>query len=289
MTRPLTGLTAIAGYQQQIEVDSQASPEERSGDLADPRHAFLGSHALPYPWEAQSTQAAALHGPYGPANQLLGDEWWFFQPAGTIDDPISELDRTPSRRAAPWPKGISSGPVPGGTPDENARQLQQSAAIHAINSGASKKMQTQLEPLGDEWEGLWEVNPGNSDQQTIPRQMMSSGFMWGTRDRVQSMARQNEYGYDSKHMQRRYAVGSIPGNAMWLKPGGRPMVKSLPGPARPAVGVDSPFYGNDLGRAFSADGAALQNVPTEYVPPPKPNLAASSVSSGISAPIVEWY
>jgi hypothetical protein len=284
----LTGLTGIAGYQTMVDTDSQATPEDRSGNTADPRHSYKGTTVRPYPWEARSTQAAGMHGPYGPENQLLGDEWWFFQPAGMVEDDPT-FDRTPARRAAPWPKGIASGRVPGETPDDIADQLTQSHAIHSVDLGAASRMQQQPDPLQDEWEAVTEVNSGYSEQQPIPKQMMSSGFGFGTRDRVQSMARQNDYGYDSKHMLRRYATGSIPGNTMWLRPGGRPLVKSLPGPARPAIGRDTPFAGDDLGRAFSIDGAVLQNVPSEYAPPPQPSLAPAVVSPDTSDALVEWY
>lgn len=286
----LTGLTGIAQYQQMIDTDSQATPEQRSGDPADPRHGNWGEQAAPYPWES-SLAMGGSHGPYGPENQLLGDEFWFLEPAGRIEDDPT-FDRTPSTRAAPWPKGIASGPAPGATPDDIAEQLRQSQAIHAINNGAGLKALFPAQGLGvtqDDWEEIWETNPGGSDQTTIPRQMMSSGFMWGTRDRVQSMARQNEHGFDSKHMHRRYATGPIPGNTYWMKPGGRPLAKSLAGPARPPIGPDSPFAGQDLGAAFRIHGAILENTPTEYVPPAQPRLApAYAVDQGTDA-VVEWY
>ena len=287
----LTGLTGIAGYQVQIDADAQADPDERHGNIADPRHGQL-DRTQPYTWEANSVQAGVGHGPYGPENQLLGDEWYFIQPAGDVtQDPY--MDRTPARRAAPWPKGIASGSVPGETPDQISDQLLQSYAIHGIRANAGMKMvRTQQGDIQqDEWVSLDEVNSGNSDLRPLDKQAISSGFMWGTRDRTQSMARQNEYGYDSKHMLRRYAVGPIPGNTLWMKPGGRPLAKSLPGPARPAIGIDSPFSGDDLGASFSIDGALLQSVPAEYSPPAQPNLAVSlprsSESYGNS--VVEWY
>lgn len=283
----LTGLTGIAGYQVQIDADSQATPEERSGSPANPKHGQWGEQAKPYPSQSNLVMGGELHGPYGPENQMLGDEWWFIQPAGDVtQDPT--MDLTPARRAGPWPKGVSSGPVPGEGPDDIANQLRQSAVIHGINLHAGVKALTQLEPMQDQWVELDELNPGHTDLQPISRQAMSSGFMWGTRDRTQSFARQNEFGFDSAHMHRRYAVGSIPGNTMWMRPGGRPLAKSLPGPARPAIGVDSPFYGDDLGQAFGVGGAILQNVPTEYVPPAQPNLAPA-VAYDDSQSVVEWY
>jgi len=133
-----------------------------------------------------------------------------------------------------------------------------------------------------------QVNAANSDLQQIGRQAMSAGFGWGTRDRTQSFARQNEFGFDSAHVHRRYAQSPIPGNYMWMRPGGRPMVKGLPGPARPPIGPDSPFAGDDLGQSFNINGAILQNVPSEYVPPAQPNLAAAVVSDSFDS-VVEWY
>lgn len=293
MPQGLTGLTALAGYQEQIDADAQATPEERLGGPADPRHGEWGEQAAPYPWES-SLAMGGSHGPYGPENQMLGDEDWFFTPAGD-DSQDPTLDRTPDTRAAPKPKGILSGPVPGATPDDIANQLQQSREIHAIDTGASKRGTYPPQAVGiqnDTWATAYDdVSPGSTDVQPIGRQAMSSGFLFGTRDRVQSFARQNEFGFDSAHKHRRVATGSIPGNTMWLKPGGRPLAKSLPGPARPAIGPDSPFAGQDLGQTFSIDGAILQSQPTEYTPPAQPYLApanASAVATGDDS-VVEWY
>jgi hypothetical protein len=286
----LTGLTGLAQYQQVIDENSQATPEERSGNAVDERHGHWGEQAAPYPWES-SLSMGGSHGPYGPENQLLGDEWWFTTPAGSESDDIT-FDRTPSKRAGPFPKGVASGPVPGENPDDIAEQLRQSQAIHAINTGSGLKSLYPVQALGvqqDEWEEIWEVNPGSVDLAQVPNQMKSSGFTFGTTDRTQSFARQNQYGFDSKHQKRRFATGSIPGNTDWMRPGGRPLQKSLPGPSRPAIGQDSPFHGDDLGAAFGVQGAVLQNQPTEYVPPAQPNLApAYPAETGLEA-VVEWY
>jgi hypothetical protein len=286
----LSGLTGLAEYQQMIDADSQATPEERSGGPADPRHGNWGEQAAPYPWQS-SLAMGGSHGPYGPENQLLGDEMWFLTPGGSLDDDIT-ADRQPNTRAAPFPKGIASGPVPGATPDDIADQLTQSMALHGIDAGARLKATYPVQALGvtqDDWEEIWEVNPGDTDLEPLPKQAMSSGFMWGTRDRTQSMARQNDYDYGSKHMHRRYATGSIPGNTDWMRPGGRPLMKSLPGPARPPVGPDSPFHGQDLGAAFGIQGAVLQNLPTEYVPPPQPALASAYTGETGTDAVVEWF
>jgi hypothetical protein len=285
----LTGLSAIAGQQTLIDEQSQATPEEKHGGPADPFHAFVGEQATPYPWQSKMGQAAQA-GPHGGYESgLLGDPEWAWEDAG-LDTEDPYMDLTPSRRAAPWPKGILSGPIAGDTPDAIANQLQQSAVIHATNHGASRRMihTPNGDVQQDQWERIDELNPGFSALQPQSRQAMSSSFMFGNRDRTTSFARQNEYGFDSAHMMRRYAVGSVPGNYMWMRPGGRPMRKSLAGPARPAIGPQSPFAGDDLGYTFGIDGAMLQNVPTEYTPPPQPTLAASNVSDSYSD-TVEWY
>lgn len=285
--RRVSGLSGITGYQMFVDEDSQATPEERLGGTVDPKHAQRGETARPYSWESQMTPGGS-HGPYGPENGLLGDEGWFWQPGGDeYDDP--QQDHTPMTRAAPFPKGILSGPVPGETPDAVARQRLQSMAIHGINTGASAKFQhSQQEPLYGQWEQIWAVDSGSTDVQDLGAQNKSAGFMWGTRDRVQSFARQNGYGFDSKHMHRRWADAPIPGNTYWMRPGGRVMRKSIAGPARPAIGPDSPFAGDDLGQAYSIGGAILLDMPTEYVAPPQPSLAAAPQNATYDT-VVEWY
>lgn len=284
----LTGLTGLAQQQGQFNADPGATAEQRLGNTVDPRHTDL-TKTSPYPWESTMTPGGS-HGPYGPENQMLGDADWVWQPAGDMtEDPT--FDRTPAQRAGPFPKGVASGPVPSQGPDDIANQLEQSMVIHGIKTGGGLKALYPIQGLGvqqDDWREIWQVEPGHSDLSTLPEQAKSSGFLWGTTDRTQSFARQNEHGFDSSHMHRRYATGSIPGNSYWMQPGGRPLMKTMAGPARPAIGPDSPFYGDDLGQAFGINGAYLQNVPTEYIPPPQPTLAASQAQTNDSG-VVEWY
>lgn len=283
MTRPLTGLSGLASYQQTIDEDSQATPEQRMGGTADPSH----SKYLAEDYIRRGAQLGEPRGPYGPDNQMLGDESWFWESGGyPEEDP--HYDYTPSNRAGPWPKGILSGPVGGPGPDDTAPKVGQLAKLHSIDTNADMKSVLSYGALNDDWVEIDQENPGNSDLQPASRQSMSSGYAWGTTDRTVSMARQNEYGFGSSHQHRRWATGSIPGNTDWMRPGGRPLVKSLPGPARPAIGPDSPFAGQDLGKAFDINGAVLQNVPSEYVAPPQPTLTQASVS-GVNDSIVEWY
>jgi len=286
----LTGLTGIAGLQVKINSDAQATPEERLGGPADPKHGERGEKATPYIWESSMVQGGS-HGPYGPENQLLGDPTWIDEPAGFgWQDP--DFDHTPATRAAPNVRGTLSGPTPGIGPDFTARHLRKSMEVHAVNTGASLRSQhsSQGWALNDQWESFDNVHAGHTEVRDVPRQMMSAGFGFGTTDRVQSFARQNGYGFDSAHTDRRWAVGSIPGNNYWMRPGGRPLVKSLAGPARPPIGVDSPFAGQDLGTAFGIGGAVLMDVPTEYVAPPQPNLAVPrwAVEASYDS-AVEWY
>jgi len=284
MSQPLTGLSGLAGYQQQIDEDAQATPEQRMGGVVDPSHAkFLAEDYI-----RRGAQIGEPIGPYGPDNQMLGDTEWFWESGGDpLEDPT--MDHTPSTRAGPWPKGIMSGAVGDRGPDTIGQNLAQSYVLHGIDTNAQARSNIGgTEALNDDWQTVEQLNPGHSDLVELPKQSMSAGYGWGTRDRTQSMGAQNEYGFDSTHQHRRFANGGIPGNNFWMRPGGRPMVKSLPGPARPAIGPDSPFAGQDLGRAFDINGAVLQNVPQEYEAPPTPNLS-NAPSYAENDSYVEWY
>ena len=282
----LTGLTGLAGYQVVVDENSQATPEERMGGPANDAHAdYLAQANIP-----RGSRMGTPVGPLGPENQLLSDSMWFFEAGGSPDqDP--NFDSTPNTHAGPWPKGVASGPYLGDTgPDAMAARRAQSFELHSDGmNGAAHVVKDRDEALNDQWETVEQTNPGSSDLASgLPNQQRSSGYGWGWRDRSLSLARQNDFGFDSSHQYRRFATGSIPGNYMWMKPGGRPMAKTLPGPARPAIGVDSPFAGQDLGESFSIDGAILQNTPTEYNPPPQPTLAANP-PAGANDSYVEWY
>jgi hypothetical protein len=282
----LTGLTPVSGVYVAYVDRPEATPEERLGKPVNPRHAILKGGQKPS--RSQQTMAGS-HGPYGPENQLLGDPGYVWESAGTeSDDPY--MDLTPSTHAAPYPKGVASGRVPGETADDIGEQLRQSRAIHAIDKGASRKMVTTQQ--GDlnfgQWVELWEINPGSVDQADLASQYKSSGFLFGTTDRNQSFARQNQYGFDSKHMHRRYADAPVPGNYMYLQPGERPMVKHSAGTARLPVGPSSPFAGDDTGFNFAPYGALLQDQPTAYIPPPQPNIAPATITNDDN-PGIDWY
>jgi hypothetical protein len=261
----------------------QATPEERYGGMADARHANVGEVARPYSWEGIYE---GPHGPYGAENDLLGFDYTLTTPAaGALgQDPTADL--TPRTHAAPWPKGVPQSP----DPETQAEWRAQEASIHASNTGASRRLlySPTSHALQDSWQGLYEVDPGDSAQDpNVPKQV---GFAVGTfasRDRAQSLAGQNQYGYDAAHLQRRYATGSIPGNYMWMQPGGRPLVKNLPGTAQVPVGNDSPFAGQSPAKFFDTHGAVLTDLPYEYSPPPQPAVSQPAPSGDV--PEVAWW
>lgn len=276
---PLAGLQGIAGS---ITYDPQASAEQRLGGPADPRHGQ--PYAVPpaqYPWEVLTGVAPPQQ--YGDQAPLAGSTDWA-QPAGSSDQhPF--FDGTPNTHAAPWPKGVEQSVQP----DAVARQLEQSVAIHATDMGGSRRMHTTVAALQDRWSDFWTVDHGSSLQDAnMPGQLKAAAGGYGTTDRVSSFARQNGFGFDSVHMHRRFAIGSVPGNYLWMKPGGRPMRKSQAGPARPPVGQASPFTGQDLTRDFGVQGAVLQDVATEYTAPPEPYLAPSYGPSPDPGPVSWW-
>lgn len=271
----LDGLNGLAGINAIEEDQPFATPEDRMGGPADPFHGQWGEQAAPYPWES-SLGMGGSHGPYGPENQLLGDELWFIESAGDArTDPEFDYNMPNVTHSHGAPHHTTyAGAIPD-MADAIQHQLEESASMHASDLNTSRNMShyQEGEALQDHWEEIWNVTPGNTGLVPIPHQIAGSIAGWGNTDRTQSMARQNTDGYDSAHFHRRIARGSIPGNYMWMRPGGRMMYKNLPGPARPAIGSNSPFEGDDLGQAFGIQGAVLQETPTQYEPPPSPNMA----------------
>jgi hypothetical protein len=273
----MDGLTGLSGLQTLYEDTPEGTPEEIHGGLANTKHEPGTQHA-PFAYESQVVPGSDHLHRYGPMEAGIvdtSDPYAWILPAGTLEeDPTSE--RAPWTHAAPWPED----PIGDGSPDPDntARKLEQSAAIHAMNPGGPLKRNTHSPTLyaqQDRWDEIWEVNPNSSDLTTVPAQIKSGaapGGRGGT-DRTQSNAHQNSFGFDSRHMHRRFAAGSVPGNYMWMKPGGRPLIKSLAGPARPAVGPDSYFHGDNLGDAFDTQGAILTGPATQYEPPATPYVA----------------
>jgi hypothetical protein len=276
MANGISGLTPLAGINIIKDDAAFASAEERSGGIADPYHGHVGEQAQPYSWQSLQTPGAT-HGPYGPENQLLDDAFWFLEPAGNpLDDP--DVDRnTPSltRSHGSVHNRVRVSPVASqaGSIDDQIGQM----GNHASDLNTSRSMTRNS--LGyaqqDNWHEIWEVDPGSDDIPTQVKQFSHSAFGFGVNDAAMNLSRKvNGYGFGSKHMHRRYAWNSIPGNFMWMRPQGRPLFKTMAGPARLPIGKGSQFEGQDIGAAFSYDtGAVLQDIPQEYIPPPAPNIA----------------
>lgn len=283
MANELSGLTPLTGISIIKDDAAFATAEERSGGIADPYHGHVGEQDKPYSWQSLQTPAAS-HGPYGPENQLLDDEFWFLEPAG-YPEQSPDFDRnTPSltRSHGSVHNRVRVSPVASqaSSIDDQIDQI----GNHASNLGTSRRMTTTR--LGyaqqDNWNEIWEVNDGNSDLPTQVKQYSHSAFGIGVNDAANNLSRKvNGFGYGSKHMHRRFAWNNIPGNFMWMRPQGRVMYKTVPGTAKLPVGPDSQFgYANepgnpkDIGFPFDPYGAVLQNTPTEYIPPPAPNVAS---------------
>jgi hypothetical protein len=287
-TGQFPGIGPVTGYS---IGDPYLTPEERYGGPADPRHAQWGEQAAPYSWQSQVTPFHGHMGPYGPENALLGDELALSgESAGQLGhDPYGDL--VPYRgHAAPMTRTLS-GPLPS-QHDAIMDQLVQADEIRATDLGTSRKF--TLTELGnaqqDAWQEVWNVEPGDDKYPEGDRHGSGMAlFGFGNNDRTVNPRRKaNGYGYGLGHHHRRFATGSIPGNYMWMKPGGRPLFKSLAGPARPAVGQNSPFSGDDLGLNFGIQGAVLVEVPQEYQPPPSPQLAAP-VNYDAPAAEIPWW
>lgn len=289
------GLTPLQGLQVIDNPQPFATPEERSGGPADPRHGQPGEQAEPYPWNlVGGVQYPGHVGPQGFENQILGFDYADdVDPAGMLSqDPTADM--TPNTaaggritHAAPWPKGVPMDMAP----DTVAAQRQASADIHAADTGASRALaySPTLDARQDNWRDFYDVEPGTSLQQPVPKQVGFAVAGFGSRDRAQSLAGQNSYGFDSSHAHRRYADSPIPGNDMWMKPGGRPMMKTVAGyPNRFPNGSNSPFTGDDTGASFGQYGAVLDTLPGEYQAPPEPALAKPVYDSSESPSVDLW-
>jgi hypothetical protein len=288
----MDGLSSLQGLTGFVIEHPEAGPEDRSGNPADPRHAQVGEKAQPYSWESQQTPGASA--PItGPPEGFVEDgilDYWTLT-ASNVDQ-LPAGDTEPWTHAGPWPSDpIGDGSV---SPDNIVRQLTQNAYLRSQKVGPANRamLRPWANPQQDQWKEIWNVDPNSDDMPDVNSQMKSALAPGGrgSTDRRQSHARQNAFGFDSRHMHRRFAAGSIPGNYLWMKPASRPLVKSIAGPARPPVGPTSQFAGQDTGLAFGIQGAILQDLPTPYVAPPTPDVADSPVPAGEgSSDFSDWY
>jgi hypothetical protein len=173
-------------------------------------------------------------------------------------------------------------------PDGNADVLYQSYQAHGTDTGAQRKAIAAADPLQDHWERFYESVPGDDILPPVPGAVSGQAGGFGSNDhRNNAYAKVNPYGLANSHRMRRYATGSIPGNYQWMKPGGRPLSKTMAGPARPATGM-GPFQGDDIGQSFGLQGAVLLDPATEYVAPPQVNVVPATQQYAVPDPIELW-
>lgn len=288
------GINPVTGF---IVDQPEGMPFEIHGYPVHPAHSRPGEQASPYPWEVI---------PMGPYPGMMNPVDGMITEVGNDGDPLKAgylaqdptADQTPAYHAAPFPTENPSEPM-GDQLDMaerlagSTRQLLQSASIHASNLGASLKklFLPQMLARQDNWEGFFNPETGNDIIPTVPKAIGYTAFGYGVNDHISNpMAKINQYGFNTAHRHRRYATGPIPGNTMWMRPGGRPMVRSFTGVDHfPLTGA---FANDDPGATFGYQGAVLQNVPSEYVAPPEPALASNVVSdSGVvqSVPEISYF
>jgi hypothetical protein len=286
------GLSSLQGLTGFVIEQPEASPEDRSGNPADPRHANVGEKAQPYSWESLQTPGAST---VPPETGLVDEdyegtyEYWTLTASQVADLPAGDTE--PWTHAGPWP----SDPIGDGSvqPDQIVRQITTNHILRGQKVGPANRamLRPWANPQQDRWDEIWQVDPNNSDVPEASNQMKASLAPGGrgSTDRTQSFAKQNSYGFDSRHMHRRYATGSIPGNNLWMRPASRPLVKSIPGPAKLPIGPTSQFAGQDPGLAFGIQGAILADLPTAYVAPPTPQVADSPIGAGESYDYTDYY
>lgn len=285
----LSSLQKLTGF---VVEEPEASPEDRSGDAADPRHAQVGEKAQPYSWESLQTPGASAPVTVPPDAGFVDDgiyEYWT-QVASNIEE-LPAGDTAPWTHAGPWP----SDPIGDGSvqPDNLILQAVKNAWLRSQKVGPASRaiLRPWANPQQDHWTEIWQVDP-NSDDIPVASDQMKASLAPGGRgstDRRQSFAKQNSFGFDSRHIHRRFAVGSIPGNTLWMKPASRPLVKSIPGPAKLPIGPTSQFAGQKPGMAFDTQGAILNDLPTPYVAPPTPSVADTPVNDGGSYDYTDFY
>lgn len=288
----MDGLTSLVGLTGFTVDKPEASPEDRSGNAADSRHANVGEAAQPYSWQSLQTPGALAASPGPEDNGLIEDDFYWSLTASQVEE-LPAGDTAAWTHAGPWPADpIGDGSV---GPDNAVRQLMTNAALRSLKVGPANRAMYRpwANPQQDAWREIWEVNP-NSDDIPVATEQMKASLAPGGRgstDRRQSFAHQNSYGFDSRHMHRRFAVGHIPGNFPWMRPGSRPLVKSIPGPAKPPIGPSSQFAGQNLGEAFGTRGAILESDANAYPGPAFPYVAPQMDTSneGESQDYTDFY
>jgi hypothetical protein len=139
----------------------------------------------------------------------------------------------------------------------------------------------------DQWTGFYNPEKGNDTVPKVPGAIGNNAGGFGVNDHTSNpYAKVNAYNFNTSHRHRRFATGPIPGNTMWMKPGGRPMVRTFTGIHQfPTSGA---FAGDDTGYTFGYQGAILAETPSEYAAPPQPTLGPAVVSDQ-TTPAIPFY
>jgi hypothetical protein len=286
------GVNGITGF---VVSDPEAPPFQVMGGPADPMHGQPGETAEPYPWEI--VPMGPYPGSIDPLPGMVDDRTAAQQnlsaQAGYLaQDPTA--DQTPAYHAAPFstegPNALQADQMDVRRRNAGSRrQLLNSLWLHAHNTGASLRRLFDFTygSKQDNWVGFFNPIPGEDIVPTVPGSVGYQANGFGVNDHMSNAFRkQNAYGFDTAHRHRRYAYSPIPGNTMWMKPGGRPMVRSFTGQHNfPTSGA---FAGDDPGYTFGYQGAVLTNTPSEYVAPPQPNLGSALVNAD-TAPYIPLY
>lgn len=273
----IPGINGITGYV--IGPTHEASPHEMQGGIVDPKHAHPGEQAKPYPWEV--IPMGPYPGMVNPVDGMIDAESTWGLRAGMVGQDHT-ADQTPAYHAAPFPIDGPRSHSPdqltmAGRHEGSTRQLLQSMRIHGLRTGAGLKrlFMPQMLSKQDKWDAFYNPEMGADLVPKVPGHIGSVAFGFNVNDHVSNpYAKVNAYNFNTAHRHRRYAAGPIPGNFLWLKARGRPLVRSFTNVYHfPTSGA---FAGDDPGATFGIDGAILQNTPTQYSSPPQVNLAPSS-------------
>jgi hypothetical protein len=287
------GVNGITGF---IVSNPESPPFEQQGGTVHPMHSNWGEKASPYPWEIVPM------GPYpglmNPIDGMIGQIHSSGSLAAGVLGQDPTADQTPAYHAAPFPNegpaAISAEQLDvRGRAAGSTRQLLESLRVHASNTGASLRRlfaPTQLVKQ-DEWTAFFNPETGEDIVPAITGSISNNAGGFGANDHISNAyAKRNGYQFNTAHRHRRFATGPIPGNTMWMKPGGRPLVRSFTGLHNfPTSGA---FTGDDPGATFGYEGAILTATPPEYVPPTQVTLVPASVdiaSAGQTIPEIPLY
>lgn len=289
----MPGVNPITGF---VNAAPEAPPFEQQGGPVNSYHGHWGQQASPYPWEV--IPMGPYPGSIDPLPGIIDDAPMLRSLEAGFMAQDQTADQTPAYHAAPFPNEGPGSKAPDqldvhGRAAGSARQLAQSFWVHAHNTGAGLKrlFLPQMLAKQDQWTGFFNEVPGNDIVPSIPGSVSSNAGGFGANDHVSNAFRkENQFGYNTSHRHRRFATGSIPGNTQWLKPGGRPMVRTLTGIHQ--FPVSGAFAGDDPAATFSYQGAILTNTPAEYAAPAQPTLSPAIVdtqSAGQTIPEIPLF